>query len=116
VDSVLTYRDFIPLEGNFLDVATFGDEPFAIVSVDTLHQRNSTSMIREPLSQEATLLQLFSRSSGGSWSNDSVANQVEALNRQGSFEIKAGHGESQFQALRDLLYKYQSLRKQEYEE
>ena len=116
MDSKLIYCDFIPLKGNVLDVATFDGEPFVIVSVDTLHQRNSTSMIREPLSQATTLIQLLSRSNGGSWSEDNAANQIEAINQQGSFEIKAGHGESQFQALRDLLYRYQSLRKQEYEE
>jgi hypothetical protein len=116
MDSKLTYRDFIPLKGNALDVATFDGEPFAIVSVDTLHQRNSTNMIKDPLSRETPLLQLLSRSSGGSWSDDSTANQIEALNQQGSFEIKDGYSESQFQSLRDLLYKYQSLRKQEHEE
>ncbi|KAH0565763.1 hypothetical protein GP486_000833 [Trichoglossum hirsutum] len=116
MDSKLTYRDFIPLKGNALDVATFEGEPFVIVSVDTLHQCNSIDMVRDPLGREATLLQLLSRSAEGSWSDSSTTNQTEAINRYESFGIKTGHGESQFQALRDLLYKYQSLRKQEYEE
>ncbi|KAH0544161.1 hypothetical protein FGG08_001606 [Glutinoglossum americanum] len=116
MDSMLTYRDFIPLKGNVLDVATFGGEPFVIVSVDTLHQQNSTSTVSDPPSQEVALLQLLSRSSGGSWSDDIDAGKIETLNQQGSFEIKVGLGDSQSQVLRDLLYKYQSLRKQEYEE
>ncbi|KAI9770305.1 MAG: tRNA (guanine-N(7)-)-methyltransferase non-catalytic subunit trm82 [Geoglossum simile] len=116
MDSALIYRDSVPLEGNVLDVAIFSDGHSIVVSVDTLHERNSTNVARGPPKQEAAPLQVLSRSSGGSWSGDGTADQVEALNRQGSFEIKTGHNEPKLQALSDLFYKYQNLRKQEFEE
>jgi hypothetical protein len=114
----LIYRDSVPLEGNVLDAtAVFSDKPFIVVSVDTLHQPNSTNMIKEPPHQEAPLLQVLSRSKEGSWSGDSTADQVKALNQQGSFEINPGNNnEPKLQALSNLLYKYQNLRKQEHEE
>lgn len=99
----------IPLKGNALDVTIVKQSPgasTAVVSVDSLHIRGSTTETRKD--EVFPRLQFFSYQQSGQWQEDEAGEQKFQW-----FSRDAGRGEqsSDEKAIRDILYGAENLRK-----